>query len=139
MFIYLLFLFVTIPIVELYILMRLGSVFGIGTTLFIVLGTGFLGAYLAKREGYRVLFKIQSELNTGRLPARELIDGVMIFVAGVVLLTPGLLTDIAGFVLLFPVTRYYIREKLIESFKKNLTPKQRGGDGTIEAEFYIDE
>lgn len=112
--------FTIIPLVEVSILMHLGAMFGVGLTLFIVVGTGFLGAYLAKREGYRVLFQIQQEMQAGRLPANELIDALLIFVSGVVLITPGLLTDCAGFILLFPFTRSRMKEWIVRKIQSRI-------------------
>lgn len=110
MFTRLLLLFTLIPLVELYILIEIGSHFGVMTTIVIIIGTGVLGAYLAKQQGFRVWLNIQTEVGQGRFPANDLIDGLLLLVAGVVLLTPGLLTDMMGFIILFPVTRQYIRE-----------------------------
>ena len=117
MFLKLVLLFTIIPLTELYILMKLGAHFGVGITLFLVIGTGVLGAYLARLEGYRVLFKIQQETRVGRMPASELIDAGLIFAAGVVLLTPGLLTDILGFFILFPATRAIFKRWLMRKIK----------------------
>ena len=114
-------LFTAVPVIELYILIKIGSFFGIGFTLIIVLGTGFFGAYLTKREGYRVLFQIQKEMSQGNLPASELVDAVLVFVAGIVLLTPGLITDIIGLILLFPITRSFIRKFLMKKIQKHLS------------------
>ncbi|MCK5708418.1 MAG: FxsA family protein [Candidatus Aureabacteria bacterium] len=111
-------LFTLIPIIELYILMRLGASFGVEITLLIVIGTGILGAYLAKREGAAAWFKIQREMSSGRFPGNELLDGFLVLIAGIVLLTPGLLTDITGFIILFPGSRYLIREFIKKRIKK---------------------
>lgn len=123
MFTRLLLLFTLIPLAELYLLIKIGSYFGIMTTIFIIIGTGILGAYLAKQQGFQVWLKIQREIGQGKFPANELLDGLLLFVAGVVLLTPGLLTDLMGFIILFPVTRHYIREWVK---KKLLDMIQRG-------------
>jgi UPF0716 protein FxsA len=120
MFLKLFLLFTCIPLIELYILMKLGAAFGVITTLALVVGTGILGAYLAKREGVRVLFKIQEETRSGRLPAREMIDGFLVLVSGILLITPGLLTDIAGFVLLFPFTRNIFVSYILSKIKQNM-------------------
>ncbi len=125
MFLKLVLLFTIIPLTELYILMKLGAHFGVGITLFLVIGTGVLGAYLARLEGYRVLFKIQQETRVGRMPASELIDAGLIFAAGVVLLTPGLLTDILGFFILFPATRAILKRWLMRKIK-NAMERSRG-------------
>ena len=118
MFLRLFLLFTIVPVVELYILVKLGTIFGVGLTLLVVIGTGILGAALSKREGLKVWFHIQEEMQNGRFPANELLDGFLIFVAGVLLLTPGLLTDIMGFLMIVPWTRSifkkWIKEKVRE-------------------------
>ena len=124
MFLKLVLLFTLIPLAEIYILMKLGAHFGIGTTLFIVIGTGVLGAYLARLEGYRVLFRIQQETRTGHMPTEGLIDAALIFVAGVVLLTPGLITDILGFFVLIPPTRAICKRWIVRKIKQAMERSQ---------------
>jgi UPF0716 protein FxsA len=118
MFFRLLLLFTLVPLIELYILIKLGSVYGAFTTIALVIGTGLLGAWLAKQQGLLVWMKIQEQTSQGRLPAEQLIDGFLILVAGVVLLTPGLLTDITGFLLLVPFTRALIKVWVKNKLKK---------------------
>ena len=117
-------LFTMVPILELYILMKLGASFGVESTLLLVIGTGILGAYLAKREGAIAWLRIQREMSIGRFPGNELLDGFLVLIAGIVLLTPGLLTDIAGFIILFPVSRYFIRELIKKKIKKMMQEGQ---------------
>jgi UPF0716 protein FxsA len=109
MFLRLLLLFTCIPLVELYILLQVGSVIGAANTILLVLFTGILGAFLAQREGIRTLQTIQSVMARGEMPAEPLLDALLILVAGFVLITPGILTDILGFLLLVPATRLRIR------------------------------
>lgn len=101
-----LFLFFTIiPLTEFYLLLKLGQAIGLWPTLGVVFGTGFLGAVLAKRQGVAVLRHLLSEMEQGILPAEALFDGVLLLLAGALLITPGLLTDCLGIMLLFPRTR----------------------------------
>jgi len=86
-----------------------GQFIGIGSTLFIVIFTGVLGAYLAKSQGLITLIKIQDDVNNGRLPTDKLFDGVLILCGGILLLTPGLITDLIGFMGLVPFTRHIIK------------------------------
>lgn len=102
-------LFTVIPVLELYILIQIGSRIGAFTTIMLVLVTGVTGAFLAKLQGLRVWLTIQNEMAEHRLPGDHLIDAVLILAAGVTLITPGLLTDIAGFLILIPATRAPIR------------------------------
>ena len=110
MFLILLFLFVCIPFIELAILLKLASVTSVWTTLLLVVTTGVIGASLARRQGWNTYIRIQQELAAGRMPTESLLDAAMIFVAGAVLLTPGILTDIFGFSLLVPVCRRIYRQ-----------------------------
>ncbi|MBD3420203.1 MAG: membrane protein FxsA [Chitinivibrionales bacterium] len=105
----LLLLFTLVPLLELYLLFKFGSYFGFLVTIAVVIGTGVLGAWLAKQQGLVVWLRIQNETSQGRFPAGELIDGLLLLVAGVVLLTPGILTDALGLLLLFPSTRRAVK------------------------------
>lgn len=98
-------IFTVVPIIELYLIIEIGGEIGALNTIIIIIATALLGSYLAKREGFIVLRKIQSALNEGRMPGKELIDGLLILIGGFTLLTPGFLTDLLGLSLLFPVTR----------------------------------
>jgi UPF0716 protein FxsA len=117
MFAQLLLLFITIPLIEVLILIQLGSMFGFWSTIFLVIGTGVLGAYFAKLYGLSMWNQIREELNAGRMPADKLVDGLLILIGGIVLLTPGLLTDILGFMLLIPYTRSYFKKFAKSKFK----------------------
>lgn len=116
-------LFVLLPLVELVLLLQVGEWIGLGWTLVIVLGTGVLGATLARRQGLRAWLAIQAELREGRMPGARLVDGLMILVGGIVLLTPGLITDLAGFLLLIPATRALLKRALGRRFERAI---QRG-------------
>lgn len=98
-------LFTVIPIAELYLLIKIGEMIGALNTVLIILLTAIIGAYLAKTQGFVVLRKINQSLNEGRLPARELMDGLLVLLGGFTLLTPGFLTDIIGLSMLFPLSR----------------------------------
>jgi len=98
-------LFTVIPIAELYLLIKIGELIGAFNTVLIILLTAIIGAYLAKTQGFVVLRKINQTLNEGRLPARELMDGLFVLLGGFTLLTPGFLTDIIGLSMLFPLSR----------------------------------
>jgi UPF0716 protein FxsA len=126
MFLRLLLLFTVVPLVELFLLVKLGTVVGVGPTIALVIFTGVLGAWLARQQGLGVLRRLRAELAAGRLPAGALIDGLLILVAGAVLLTPGLLTDALGFVLLVPPSRAVVRRMVAARFalgKENEKPE----------------
>ncbi len=103
-------LFTGIPLIELYLLIKIGQWIGALPTIGIVLVTGALGAYLARMQGSSVWLQIQRKMEVGIFPGDEMIDGLLIVVAGALLITPGILTDVFGFGVLFPVTRTPIRE-----------------------------
>ena len=109
MFLRLLILFTLVPLLELYLLIRVGDLIGVWPTVALVVLTGAFGAFLTRFEGLRVLRKVQSEFQEGRVPTAGLLDGLLIVVAGAVLLTPGLITDALGFFLLLPPGRRVVR------------------------------
>ncbi|MDA2919564.1 FxsA family protein [Desulfobacterota bacterium AH_259_B03_O07] len=118
MFLKLLILFIGVPLLEIAILVKIGTFIGFWPTMLIVIVTGILGATLARIEGFIVLNKIRNELQLGKIPAEELIDGFLILVGGIVLLTPGLLTDLLGFLILIPWSRNIFKKWLGKKSKE---------------------
>lgn len=116
----LLLLFIGIPILELAILLQVGEAIGVLGTVALVVLTGVVGAMLARLEGLKLLFDIRNDMNMGRMPAPRLVDGLLILIAGLVLITPGLLTDIVGFLLLIPVCREYFKKAIGERMRKKI-------------------
>ena len=123
--------FTTIPLVEIYLLIHIGSVFGVFTSIALVFFTGLLGAYLARIQGIKTLFKIQESIKEGRMPSGELLEALLIVAAGIVLLTPGFLTDTIGFLLLLPNIREIVKS-WVESKIKNQYMSERPEDTIIE-------
>jgi UPF0716 protein FxsA len=117
MFLKLAFAFILMPLGELAILVYLGLEIGPLYTILIVIGTGLLGAFLARNQGLATLAKIRSSFEQGTLPSMELFQGALILVGGLLLLTPGLITDVAGFALLFPLTRPLIAKWIVGRLK----------------------
>ena len=109
MFIKLLIVFTLVPIIELYVLIEAGHQIGIGATIAMIFLTGIAGAYLARSQGFNLINRIQTDLNQGRIPAEEMMDGAMILAGGLLLLTPGFCTDLFGFCLLTPATRQFFK------------------------------
>lgn len=105
----LLLLFIIVPAVELFLLIEIGQQIGTLPTLGLIVFTGALGAFLAKRQGLQVLQKIRTQTSSGQLPAEALVDGLIILLAGAVLMTPGVLTDVLGFLCLIPMSRKVIK------------------------------
>lgn len=116
-------LFIVLPAVELVLLLQFHRWTGFWPTVGIILGTGVLGGYLAKREGLGAWQRLKTRLDRAELPGRELLDGVIILVAGALLVTPGILTDVLGFIGLIPVTRAGVRRLL----EKRVAKMQRNG------------
>ena len=103
---------ILLPLLELLILLRIGRQIGLGPTVGIMLFTGVVGALLARAQGLGVLKEIQNALRRGELPTGKLIDGLIILLAGAVLLMPGVLTDVLGFFCLVPAMRRRLRDRL---------------------------
>jgi UPF0716 protein FxsA len=120
MFLKLLALFIAIPVVELLLFLTVGRWIGWDVTLAIILATAVLGAWLTKRQGLQALARFRSAASEGRLPHAEVMDGLMILVAGALLLTPGFLTDTVGFLLLTPGVRRWVRPRLAEAVKRHV-------------------
>ena len=111
-------LFVVVPLIELALLIQIGQLVGTLPTVALVVFTGMLGAYLARRQGLGVLAKVRSESAEGRLPAGQLVDGMLILIAGAVLMTPGVLTDLLGFFFLVPAGRALVKAYLARRFQR---------------------
>ena len=109
MFLTLFILFLAIPFVEVVLLIKMASVIGFWPTLAIQVGTAILGAALAKFQGWMTWIRIKNELMAGRLPADALMDALLIFAAGIILITPGLISDTLGFLVLLPPSRRLIK------------------------------
>lgn len=150
MFAWLAFLFVTVPLIELGLLIWVGGRVGLLPTVALVIVTGILGAALARWQGVATLRRFQQRLASGELPHEDLIDGILILLAGAVLLTPGLLTDVAGFLLLVPVVRAGARRLLLGKLKSRFMippvegpvpvdrPERRiDDDDVVDAEFTV--
>ncbi|PID45081.1 MAG: exlusion protein FxsA [Proteobacteria bacterium] len=117
------FLFLVVPIIEIYLLIEVGSVIGVFPTMFLVVATAVIGAYLLRQQGLSTLSRFQSNMANGVMPAREMIEGVILLVGGAFLMTPGFFTDAMGFMCLLPFTRRYFVEQLI----KRSTVSMMGG------------
>lgn len=109
MFFKLFLLFALVPVIELSLLIKVGSIIGTLNTIAIVILTAVIGAYMVRLEGLGVMYRIQQNMQEGVFPAEELIDGMMILVAGALLLTPGFFTDVIGFLMVLPVSRNFLK------------------------------
>ncbi|RMH20833.1 MAG: FxsA family protein, partial [Gammaproteobacteria bacterium] len=95
-------LFIIIPVIEIYLFIKVGAIIGAGNTILIIFVTAIIGAGMLRSQGLQTLAKIQNSLNQFQLPARELVEGVLIVIGGAFLLTPGFFTDTIGFLFLIP-------------------------------------
>ncbi len=127
------------PIVELWFIIQVAQVIGGWETLALLLVEGAVGAWLIKRQGRAVIAKVDERLRNHQLPTKELADGLLILMAGALMLTPGFLTDIVGFALLFPPTRAVARAVLLKRFTARMGegfafvsgPRWGGGRGPV--------
>lgn len=150
-------LFIAVPLAELALLLWIGSRVGILPTVLLIIVTGALGAALARQQGFATWRRFQTALDQGRIPGRELVEGLLILVAGAVLLTPGILTDATGFLILAPPVRRRIAERVERAVRGRLVvvgpggpvrpgpggtgtrPRRPGEDQVIDADFEIVE
>ena len=109
-------IFLIVPVVEIYILIQVGQVIGALWTVFFVVLTAVIGVQLLKSQGLSTLSRAQQKMNSGEMPAKELMEGFALVIAGAFLLTPGFFTDTVGFLLLFPLTRSMIIGSLVARF-----------------------
>jgi len=105
-------LFTVIPFIELALLIKIGTMIGLFETILIIVITGMAGALMVRSAGIECLFRIQKNMDSGIIPTDDLLSGLLILVAGAFLLTPGLITDAAGFVLLIPASRELVKKFL---------------------------
>ncbi len=119
-------LFTLIPVVELALLIEVGSRIGVAPTIAIVVLTGAIGAWLARTQGLHALRRLQDTLRAAQFPGEEIFDGVIILAGGLLLLTPGFLTDILGFFALVPGTRHLLKT-FVKRQVQGRMPDKRGG------------
>jgi len=144
-------IFVLVPVIEIALFIQAGDWFGLGPTLFMIVLTAVIGVSLLRQQGLSTLYKAQQKMNQGELPAQEMVEGIMLAVAGALLITPGFFTDTVGFLLLIPVFRRYLFNQVLKN-KVNMhvpnnhshfydqhfddsKPEQHQGHRTIEGEF----
>lgn len=114
-----------LPIIELIIFLLAGNLIGIPETLFVVIGTGILGAILLKKQGLKAIRNVQVQLNQGIMPGDAILDSFCVLIGGVLLLLPGFLTDIVGAIMLIPPTRRIIKVLLMKGIQRKLQKKNR--------------
>ena len=127
--------FVATPLIEMYILIEVGGIIGAWPTIALVVLTAVIGVGLIRAQGFATLMRGMARLNAGELPATEMVEGVMLALAGALMLTPGFVTDTAGFVLLTPRLRRRLAADLLRRFAPVGPPEQGEGGHTIEGRF----
>jgi UPF0716 protein FxsA len=115
---YLLLLIIIIPAMDIGLLLFSGKTIGVWPTLIFIILTGVIGAYLAKREGLQTIRRAQEQLRIGQIPGEAVLDGICILIGGTLLLTPGFITDLVGFLMLFPPTIKLFKFFMKNSFRK---------------------
>ncbi len=109
-----------VPIVEIFIIVQVGQVLGGFETIGLVILISLVGAWMVRREGLGLIFRIQQRLSAGESPTAEIVDGLLVAIAGALMLTPGFLTDSVGLLLLFFPTRVVVRKALIRRFRSRV-------------------
>ena len=117
-------LFVFVPIVELAVIIQVGHAIGVVDTLLLMVLVSIVGGWLVKREGIGVWRRAQRQLDTGVMPGRELVDGVLIMVAGALLLLPGFVSDCLGILLLLPPVRALVRAVVIRRLRTRVVAQR---------------
>ena len=125
-------LIILVPIIEIYLLIKIGSQIGALTTILLIFTTAILGVYYAKYEGLNTLKSGFVQLSKNEAPAYEVISGAAIAFAALLLIVPGFVTDILGFLLIFPITRKIIFERMSKKFKYKTKEKNNFIDGKYE-------
>ena len=123
---------ILIPIIEIYLLIKIGSQIGAITTIFLIFATAIIGIYYAKYEGLNTLKSGFIQLTKNETPAYEVLSGAAIAFAALLLIIPGFFTDMLGFLLIFPISRKFLFSKILKKFKYKKTSKNNYIDGEFE-------
>jgi UPF0716 protein FxsA len=123
----LVFVFIVVPIAELFVLIQVGQAIGILPTIALLILDSVLGAMLMRSQGRAAWMRLQRALAEGRMPGREVIDGALVIFGGALLLTPGFLSDILGLILLLPFTRALVRRVLVARFAPRIVASAASG------------
>jgi UPF0716 protein FxsA len=150
-FLLVLLLIILVPVLELIVMFKVAGAFGWLETLSVLVLVSFVGAWLVRRQGLSMLMRIQRELSEGAVPTKSVVDGLLLLVAGVLLLTPGFVSDVFGILLVLPPTRIALRTALIRRYRSRIelykNTASRGGrmwnrvvinDDVIDAESFED-
>ena len=134
-------LFFVVPLVEVYFLIKVGSIIGAGWTIFLVVLTAVIGVSLLRQQGFSTLLRAHRLMDQGQIPAMEMLEGIVLAVGGALLITPGFFTDAIGFMCLLPYTRRdFIRRLLLNStftssYSVHSKKQHHNESGVIEGEY----
>lgn len=137
MFLKLFVLFTCVLVIETVLLVQVHALVGFFGTLAIILATALLASWLVRREGLKTAQRLRGELGSGRVPSEPLVEGVLILIAGAVLMTPGLLTDCCGFLLLVPAVRSRVARQVIATTKVSMEQKATKFRQSIVGQFAV--
>ena len=132
-------LFITLPLLELYVLIQVGGLIGVMPTIMLCVLTAITGAALMRYQGLRTITTLQEKLARGEFPAQDLLEGVILLCGGILLLTPGFITDILGFICLIPPCRTWIARILGQQLVQRSSARQTASSVTIEGEYWREE
>ena len=123
---------ILVPVIEIYLLIKIGSQIGAMSTILLIFTTAIIGVYYAKYEGLNTLKSGFTQLSKNETPAYEVISGAAIAFAALLLIIPGFVTDVFGFLLIFPVSRRFIFNKISKKFRRKKSEKNNFIDGDFE-------
>ena len=121
-----------IPIIEIYLFIKIGSQIGAFKTIFLIFFTAVVGVYYAKHEGLNTIKSGLTNMVRNRIPAYELISGAAIAFAAILLIIPGFATDALGFLLIFPITRKFLLSRISKNYKNDMNIKKNFIEGEFE-------
>ncbi len=108
-------IFIVVPMVEIALFIQAGDWFGLAPTLLMIILTAVIGITLLRQQGLSTLYKAQQKMNQGEIPAMEMVEGILLAIAGALLITPGFFTDTVGFLLLIPTFRHYLFKSVLKN------------------------
>jgi len=139
LFFYLLIIFIILPIIEISIFIQVGGFVGTFNTILIIFLTAAVGVYFVRQQGFRTFQKIAVELQNQKIPVQGMFDGLVILISGILLVTPGFLTDIIGFLGLIPQTRIFllgiIKNLFLQRYSNAHKQYKKDMDETIDGDF----
>ncbi len=132
-------LFISIPLIEIYLLIQIGASIGAATTVILCIFTAALGAFLVRLQGLLTIAKVKQSMDRGELPAVTLLEGLMLLLTGVLLLTPGFFTDVIGFLCLVPAIRSKLATSLLKGYIEPQHRQRNERQAALEGEFWEED